>query len=152
MPYTNFIVLGYQGTERIEGIVLNLPLNEEREELNVEPFSKMNKLRLLNISKLHISCLSNLSNELRLLECNEYLPLSTQFVSAQGCISIKNYSNQVVVWTSDAARFTFINCHGLADDEKGKIGVPLLNIHFQSLWQRYMEVSLSLSLSCVCTH
>ena len=52
--------------------MLNLPLNEEHEELNVEPFSKMNKLRLLKICKLHLPCLSNLSNELCLLEWHEY--------------------------------------------------------------------------------
>ena len=52
--------------------MLNLPLNEEREELNVEPFSKMNKLRLLKICELHLPCLSNLSNELCLLEWHEY--------------------------------------------------------------------------------
>ena len=52
--------------------MLKLPLNEEHEELNVEPFSKMNKLRLLKICKLHLPCLSNLSNELRMLEWQEY--------------------------------------------------------------------------------
>ena len=102
--------------------------------------------QLLNLKLLFLDHCSK-------LQSLPYLPLSTQFVSAQGCTSLENYSNQVVVWTSDAARFTFINCHGLADDEDGKIAdVPLLNIHFQSLWRRYMEVSLSLSLSCVCTH
>ena len=62
--------------------MLNLPLNEEHEELNVEPFSKMNKLRLLKICKLHLPYLRNLSNELLLLEWHEYplklLPKSFQ--------------------------------------------------------------------------
>ena len=53
-------------------MMLNLTPNEENEELNVDPFSKMNKLRLLKICKLHLPCLSNLSNELCLLEWHEY--------------------------------------------------------------------------------
>ena len=104
--------------------------------------------QLLNLKLLFLDYCSK-------LQSLPYLPLSTQFVSAQGCTSLENYSNQVVVWTSDAARFTFINCHGLADDEEGKIAdVPFLNTHFKSLWQRYMEVSLSLSLSLslMCVH
>ena len=130
-----------------------------------DDLSYLSSLTSLNLRNNNFTCLpcsiSQLLN-LKLLfldHCSKlqslpYLPLSTQFVSAQGCTSLENYSNQVIVWTSGAARFTFINCHGLADDE-GKIDdVPLLNIHFQSLWQRYMEVSLSLSLSLslACTH
>uniref|UniRef100_A0A7N2R2T9 NB-ARC domain-containing protein n=1 Tax=Quercus lobata TaxID=97700 RepID=A0A7N2R2T9_QUELO len=61
-----------RGTDQIKGMVLNLPPNEEQEELNAEPFSKMNKLKLLKICKLHLPCLSNLSNELLLLEWHEY--------------------------------------------------------------------------------
>ena len=53
-------------------MVLNLPPNEEQEELNAEPFSKMNNLKLLKICKLHLPCLSNLSNKLHLLEWHEY--------------------------------------------------------------------------------
>ena len=52
--------------------MLNLPLNEEHEELNAEPFSKMSKLRVLKICKLKLRCLSYLSNELRSLEWHEY--------------------------------------------------------------------------------
>uniref|UniRef100_A0A7N2LFU1 ADP-ribosyl cyclase/cyclic ADP-ribose hydrolase n=1 Tax=Quercus lobata TaxID=97700 RepID=A0A7N2LFU1_QUELO len=82
----------------------------------------------------------NQSSSVCKLQSLPYLPLCTQLVSAQGCTSLENYSNQVVVWTLDAARFTFINCHGLADDEEGKMAdVPLHNMHFQSLWQRYIE-------------
>nr|POE79191.1 disease resistance-like protein csa1 [Quercus suber] len=76
------------------------------------------------------------------LQSLPHLPLSTQFVSARGCTSLENYSNQVVVWTSGEARFTIINCLGLADDEDGKIAeVSSLDIHFQPLWlwQRYVE-------------
>nr|POE69813.1 disease resistance-like protein csa1 [Quercus suber] len=77
------------------------------------------------------------------LQTLPHLPLSTQFVSARGCTSLENYSNQVVVWTSGEARFTIINCLGLADDEDGKIAeVSSLDIHFQPplwLWQRYVE-------------
>ena len=102
--------------------------------------------QLLNLKLLFLDHCSK-------LQSLPYLPLSTQFVSAQGCTSLENYSNQVVIWTSDAARFTFINRHGLADDDEGKIAdVPLLNTHFQSLWHRYMEVSLSLSLSLSLSH
>ena len=53
-------------------MVLNLTPNEEQEELNAEPFSKMSKLRFLKICKLKLPCLSYLSNELRLLEWHEY--------------------------------------------------------------------------------
>ena len=78
----NFIILGYRGTNEIEGMVLKLTPNEEK-EANAEAFSKMNKLRLLKISKLRLfNGLSNLSNELRLLEWHEYplksLPRSFQ--------------------------------------------------------------------------
>uniref|UniRef100_A0A7N2LDE7 Uncharacterized protein n=1 Tax=Quercus lobata TaxID=97700 RepID=A0A7N2LDE7_QUELO len=69
--------------------------------------------QLLNLKLLFLDHCSK-------LQSLPYLPLSTQFVSAQGCTSLENYSNQVIVWTSGAARFTFINCNGLADDE-GKI-------------------------------
>ena len=71
-PYANFIILGYQGTNEIEGMVLKLTPNEEK-EVNAESFSKMNKLGLLKISKVHLfNGLSNLSNELRLLEWHDY--------------------------------------------------------------------------------
>jgi len=53
-------------------MMLNMTPNEEHEELNVEPFSKMNKLRLLKICNLHLPRLINLSNELCLLEWHEY--------------------------------------------------------------------------------
>ena len=63
-------------------MVLNLLPDEEQEELNDEPFSNMNKLKLLKICKLHLPCLRNLSNELLLLEWHEYplksLPKSFQ--------------------------------------------------------------------------
>ena len=71
MPCNNSIILGYQGTNKIKGIVLKLLPNEE-EELNAESFSNMNKLRLLKISKVRLPCLSKLSNELRLLEWHDY--------------------------------------------------------------------------------
>ena len=46
-----------------------------------------------------------------------YLPMSIQFVSERGCISLENYKNQVVVWTLGEAGFTFIDCLDLTDDE-----------------------------------
>uniref|UniRef100_A0A7N2LEV3 ADP-ribosyl cyclase/cyclic ADP-ribose hydrolase n=1 Tax=Quercus lobata TaxID=97700 RepID=A0A7N2LEV3_QUELO len=60
------------GTKHIEGMLLRLPPDEEEEELNAESFSKMNKLRLLKICKVRLSCLSYLSNELCLLEWHDY--------------------------------------------------------------------------------
>uniref|UniRef100_A0A7N2LGD0 TIR domain-containing protein n=1 Tax=Quercus lobata TaxID=97700 RepID=A0A7N2LGD0_QUELO len=59
------------GTKHIEGMLLRLPPDEE-EELNAESFSKMNKLRLLKICKVRLSCLSYLPNELCLLEWHDY--------------------------------------------------------------------------------
>ena len=53
-------------------MLLRLPPDEE-EELNAKSFSKMNKLRLLKICKVHLSCLNYLSNELCLLEWHDYL-------------------------------------------------------------------------------
>ena len=80
-PCINFIILGYQGTNKIEGMVLKLNPNEE-EELNSESFSNMNKLRLLKICKVHLPSLSKLSNKLSLLEWHDYplksLPKSFQ--------------------------------------------------------------------------
>ena len=52
-------------------MVLRLPPDEE-EELNAESFIKINKLRLLKICKVHLSCLSYLSNELCWLEWHDY--------------------------------------------------------------------------------
>ena len=123
--------------------------------------SCLSSLKSLNMSKNNFTLLHDdisLLSKLKLLyldHCSKlqslpHLPLSTQFVSARGCTSLENYSNQVVVWTSGEARFTIINCPGLADDEDGKIAeVSSLDIHSQPLWlwQRYVEVSLSLSLS-----
>ena len=83
MPCNNSIILGYQGTNKIKGIVLKLLPNEE-EELNAESFSNMNKLRLLKISKVHLPCLSKLSNELCLLEWHDY-PLESLPNSFQPC-------------------------------------------------------------------
>ena len=53
-------------------MLLRLPPDEEEEELNAESFSKMNKLRLLKICKVRLSCLSYLSNELCWLEWHDY--------------------------------------------------------------------------------
>ena len=52
-------------------MLLRLPPDEE-EELNAESFSRMNKLRLLKICKVRLSCLNYLSNELCLLEWHDY--------------------------------------------------------------------------------
>ena len=127
-------------------------------------FRYLSSLKSLYLSNNNFTCLpqsiSQLLNLKRLymdhcsqLQSLPYLPLSTQFVSARGCTSLENYSNQVVVWSSDETVFTFINCLDLADDEEGKtVDVSLKDIHFQALWQRYIEVSLSLSLSLSHTH
>ena len=52
-------------------MLLRLP-PDEVVELNAESFSKMNKLRLLKICKVRLSCLSYLSNGLCLLEWHDY--------------------------------------------------------------------------------
>ena len=125
-----------------------------------DDLSCLSSLKSLNLSKNNFtSLLDSISelSELKLLlldHCSQlkslpYLPVCTQFVSARGCSSLENYSNQVFVWTSGDAGFTFIDCLGLADDEGGKITeISLLDIHFKPLWQKFMEVSLSVS----CTH
>ena len=125
-----------------------------------DDFSSLSSLQSLNLNKNNFTCLPDSISQLSKLKllfldhCSKlkslpFLPVSTQFVSAQGCTSLKDYSNlkeysnQAVVCTSGEAGFTFINCLSLGDDE-GKIAeVSLLDIHFQPLWQRYMEVSLS---------
>ncbi|XP_050281499.1 TMV resistance protein N-like [Quercus robur] len=116
-----------------------------------DDLSCLSSLKSLNLSKNNFTNLPDSISELSELKlilldhCSQlkslpYLPLSTQYVSARGCSSLENYSNQVVVWTSGDAGFTFINCLGLADDEEGKIAeISLLDIHFQPLWQRFME-------------
>ena len=53
-------------------MLLRSPPDEEEEELNAESFSKMNKLRLLKICKVYLSCLNYLSDELCLLEWHDY--------------------------------------------------------------------------------
>ena len=63
--------------------MLKLLPNEE-EELNAESFSNMNKLRLLKISKVHLPCLSKLSNELCLLEWHD-CPLKSLPRNCQPC-------------------------------------------------------------------
>ncbi|XP_030962619.1 uncharacterized protein LOC115983903 isoform X3 [Quercus lobata] len=116
-----------------------------------DDLSCLSSLKSLNLSKNNFTNLPDSISELSELKlilldhCSQlkslpYLPLSTQYVSARGCSSLENYSNQVVVWTSGDTGFTFINCLGLADDEEGKIAeISLLDIHFQPLWQRFME-------------
>ena len=115
-----------------------------------DSFSQLSKLKLL--------CLEDCSK----LQSLPNLSSSTIFVMARGCTSLENYSNnKVVVWTSGETGFTCINCLGLVEDEESKITEvslldslvkyeggkitegSLLDIHYQTLWQRYMEVSLS---------
>ena len=119
-----------------------------------DDLSCLSSLKYLNLSKNNFACLPDCISQLSKLKilfldhCSKlkslpYIPMSTQFVSAQGCTSLENYSNQVVVWTSGVAGFTIINCLGLAEDEDGKIAeVSLLDIPL--FWQRYVKVSLSL--------
>jgi hypothetical protein len=66
--HTNFIFLGYKGTDVVKGIVLKLPL-QKHERLNVEAFSKMKKLKMLEISRKHCPAkLSKARHNLRTLE------------------------------------------------------------------------------------
>ena len=83
-----------------------------------------------------------------------------KYVMARGCTSLENYSNNSVVWTSGETGLAFINCLSFLEDEEGKItegflldsllenggkitGNSLPDLHFQPLWQSYMEVFLS---------
>ncbi|GMY07864.1 TMV resistance protein N-like [Fagus crenata] len=70
------------GTESVEGIKLSLRPHE-KEELKPKTFSMMTRLRLLIIDNVHLpGGLSYLSNELRLLQWNEY-PLKSMPESFQ---------------------------------------------------------------------
>ncbi|KAF3432366.1 hypothetical protein FNV43_RR27106 [Rhamnella rubrinervis] len=64
-----------KGTEAIQGIFHCPPENEKELHLNVDPFSRMKKLRLLKINNMYFSECGYLSNELCLLEWHKY-PLS----------------------------------------------------------------------------
>jgi hypothetical protein len=71
-PYTCSTVLGFQGTDSVEGILLNAPAHKQV-CLNADAFSKMKNLRLLRICTAHLpQGLNYLSNELHLLEWHEY--------------------------------------------------------------------------------
>jgi hypothetical protein len=141
-----------------------------------DDLSCLSSLESLKLSKNNFTCLPHSISQLSKLKflyvdkCSRLksltnIPLSTQYVMARECTSLENYSNQVTVWTSGEAGFTFINCLSLGDDEDEdedcNISIPnqfelvrkqlnLQNIHLQPLWQRYVEeqmVSLSLSPS-----
>ncbi|XP_065617355.1 disease resistance protein RUN1 [Quercus suber] len=71
-----------KGIELVHGLKLSLP-SHQKEQLNATSFSMMKRLRLLIIHNIHLpQGLSYLSNELRLLQWNEYplksLPKSFQ--------------------------------------------------------------------------
>ena len=115
-------------------------------------FSPIKSLILSKNNFIHLpDCISQLSKlEILFLDyCSKlkslpHVLLSARFVSVQGCTSLENYLNQVVVWTSRVAGFTIITCLGLAEDEDGTVAeVSLLDIH--PLWRRYVKVSLPLS-------
>lgn len=124
-----------------------------------DDLSCLSSLQSLNLSKNSFTCLPDSISQLTKLKllcldkCARLkslpnLSLSTQLVLARECTSLENYSNQVVVWSSGEAGFTLINCLSLADDEECKVSeVSWLDIQVRPLWQRYMEVFLSLSLS-----
>ncbi|XP_042965911.1 disease resistance-like protein DSC1 [Carya illinoinensis] len=64
-----------EGTDKVEGIMLNTPAHEA--QLNANAFSNMKKLGLLKICNVHLPTgLGYLSNELRLMEWHEY-PLTS---------------------------------------------------------------------------
>ena len=65
-------ILTVQGTEQVEGIVLD-SCEQEDEELSAKAFTKMKRLRLLKLRNLHLSRgLEYLSNKLRYLEWDRY--------------------------------------------------------------------------------
>lgn len=114
--------------------------------------SKSNFTRLPDsisqLPKLRVLYVDNYSR----LQALPNLPLSTQFVIARGCASLQNY-NEVVECTPGEVGYTFINCLSLVEDKECKImEVSLQYIHFQPLWQIYIEVtSLSLTHTHTCT-
>ncbi|KAM1030009.1 hypothetical protein FF1_033914 [Malus domestica] len=66
------VFVNNEGTLAVEGIFLNLP-KQEVVHVNVDPFSKMCKLRLLKISNVHFpGSIRYLSNELQLLEWHAF--------------------------------------------------------------------------------
>ncbi|XP_050135380.1 TMV resistance protein N-like [Malus sylvestris] len=66
------VLVNNEGTLAVEGIFLNLP-KQEVVHVNVDPFSKMCKLRLLKISNVFFSgSIKYLSNELQLLEWHAF--------------------------------------------------------------------------------
>ena len=75
----SFIFVGYQGTEKVEGIFINtrskeedLNVEEKVEDLNAETFSKMRNLRLLKICNVRLpQGLNSLSSDLRLMDWPE---------------------------------------------------------------------------------
>ena len=83
VSYSNFIVLGYQGTKVVEGIILNMPI-EAKEHLSAKDFSKMKNLSFLKIGYVHPpqdliggpiqlpQGLNYLSNELRVIDWHGY--------------------------------------------------------------------------------
>jgi Leucine-rich repeat (LRR) protein len=131
-----------------------------------EDISCLSSLQSLNLSKNHFTCLPESISQLPKLKvlyldnCSRLeslanIPLSTQSVMARHCTSLINYSNQIIVWTSGEPGLTFINCLNSADDiDEESIGseLSLRDVHFKPLLQRYMEVSLSLSLIHIHTH
>ncbi|KAL0017104.1 hypothetical protein SO802_004173 [Lithocarpus litseifolius] len=90
---------------------------------------------IFQLPKLRVLYVDNCSR----LQALPNLPLSAQFVMARGCASLQNY-NEVVVWTPGETGYTSINCLSLVEDKECKImEVSLQEIHFQPLWQIYME-------------
>ena len=66
------ITFNVQGTENVEGIVLDSSEQEDK-QLNAKAFTKMTRLRLLKLRNLHLSQgLNCLSNKLRYLEWDRY--------------------------------------------------------------------------------
>lgn len=66
------IILGTQGSDVVEGIVLNLP-QEQTVQLNCDAFTKMKKLKFLKISDVLLPRgLNYLSTELRVIEWHGY--------------------------------------------------------------------------------
>lgn len=122
--------------------------------------SCLSLLRSLNLSKNNFTHLPSSISQLsslkifELKDCSRLqslpdLPLSTLYVTAQGC-PLENYSNQVM-WTSGEAGFTTVDFYR----NEGEITcfsffTPADQLEL--LWERHMKVTLSLSLFQTHTH
>ena len=106
--YSNLIILDYQGTKKVEVMMLNM-YNEREEHLDAKVFSKMKKMRFLKIGNVQLrQGLNYLSKELRVLEWHRY-PLKSMPTSFQPnkLIELRMHcSNIKQLWKEIMVRFS----------------------------------------------